>query len=142
MKFRKGQRVVRLCSDATGRYVASRPWTIVRVSRRDGVIVIGDEHGLSHWTYDLDGKQREKGSFTSEIIELRAPSLRSLGAEVREPAEHLRDQRLRHDRVGQRLARHARRLEEAGAERRARSDEVRPLAIEQPAEERVLLRGR
>lgn len=71
MAFRKGQRIVRLCSDATGRYVSSRVWTVARVSRRDGVIVIGDEHGLSHWTYDLAGKQREKGSFKSEIIELR-----------------------------------------------------------------------
>ena len=71
MAFRKGQRVVRLCTDKSGRYVASHVWTIARVSRRDGVIVIADAHGTSHWTYDLDGKQREKGAFKSEILELR-----------------------------------------------------------------------
>lgn len=71
MAFRKGQRVVRLCSDGSGRYVASHVWTVVRVSRRDGIIVIGDAHGVSHWTYDLDGKQREKNPFVSELVELR-----------------------------------------------------------------------
>lgn len=71
MAFRKGQRVVRLCRDKSGRYVASHVWMVVRVSRRDGVIVIGDAHGVSHWTYDLAGKQREKNAFTSEIVELR-----------------------------------------------------------------------
>jgi hypothetical protein len=44
---------------------------VVRVNRRDGVIVIGDAHGESHWTYDLMGKQREKNAFTSELVELR-----------------------------------------------------------------------
>ena len=71
MKFRKGQRIVRLCTDDSGRYVSSHVWTVVRVSRRDGVVVIGDAHGISHWSYDLAGKQREKGSFQSEIVELR-----------------------------------------------------------------------
>ena len=71
MGFRKGDRVVRLCSDKTGRFIASHVWTVVRVSRRDGVIVIGDAHGVSHWTYDLAGKQREKGPFSSEIVEFR-----------------------------------------------------------------------
>lgn len=71
MRYRKGQRVVRLCSDKSGRYVASHVWKVVRVSRRDGVIVIGDAHGESRWTYDLAGRQREKGAFSSEIIELR-----------------------------------------------------------------------
>ncbi len=71
MAFRKGQRVVRLCSDKSGRYVASHVWTVLRVSRRDGVIVIGDAHGVSHWTYDLAGTQREKNVFVSEIVELR-----------------------------------------------------------------------
>ena len=71
MKFRKGQKIVRLCTDASGRYVSSHVWMIVRVSRRDGVVLIGDAHGISHFTYDLDGKQREKGSFRSEILELR-----------------------------------------------------------------------
>lgn len=54
-------------SDKSGRYVASHVWTVVRVSRRDGVIVIGDAHGLSHWTYDLAGRQREKNPFTSTL---------------------------------------------------------------------------
>jgi hypothetical protein len=71
MAFRKGQRVVRLCSDKTGRYVASHVWIVSRVNRRDGVIVIRDGHGESHWTYDLAGKQREKNSFVSELVELR-----------------------------------------------------------------------
>ncbi len=71
MAFRKGQRVVRLCSDKTGRYVASHVWVVARVNRRDGVIVISDDHGESSWTYDLAGKQREKNSFVSELVELR-----------------------------------------------------------------------
>ena len=71
MPFRKGQRVVRLCTDESGRYVTSNVWVVVRVSRRDGCILIGDAHGVSHWTYDLTGKQREKNTFSSEIIELR-----------------------------------------------------------------------
>ncbi|HEY1584525.1 MAG TPA: hypothetical protein VGH63_02485 [Polyangia bacterium] len=71
MSFRKRQRVIRLCTDATGRYVSSHVWTVVRVSRRDGVITIGDAHGISYYTYDLDGKQRETGAFKSEILELR-----------------------------------------------------------------------
>jgi hypothetical protein len=71
MAFRKGQRVVRLCSDKSGRYVASHVWIVLRVSRRDGVIVIGDQNGISHWTYDLAGRQREKHAFSSEIVELR-----------------------------------------------------------------------
>jgi len=72
MPFRKGQRVVRLCSDDSGRYVASHVWTVLRVSRRDGVVLIADEHGVSHWTYDLRGKQREQSSsFSSEIVALR-----------------------------------------------------------------------
>jgi hypothetical protein len=71
MAFRKGQRVVRLCSDDSGRYVASHVWTVLRVSRRDGVVLIADEHGVSHWTYDLRGRQREKSSFSSEIVLLR-----------------------------------------------------------------------
>jgi hypothetical protein len=72
MPLRKGQRVVRLCIDKSGRYVSSHVWTVVRVSRRDGgVVVIGDAHGVSHWTYDLAGKQREDGAFSSEIVELR-----------------------------------------------------------------------
>ena len=58
MAFRKGQRVVRLCRDRSGRYVSSHVWIVARVSRRDGVILIADQHGVSHWTYDLDGKQR------------------------------------------------------------------------------------
>jgi hypothetical protein len=69
--FRKGDRVVRLCSDKSGRYVASHVWTVVRVDRKSGVITVGDERGVSHWTYDLDGKQREPGSFRSELVELR-----------------------------------------------------------------------
>ena len=72
MAFRKGQRVVRLCRDGSGRYVASHVWIVARVSRRDGVILIGDAHGVSHWTYDLAGRQREKKvAFSSEIVELR-----------------------------------------------------------------------
>jgi hypothetical protein len=71
MPFRKGQRVVRLCTDESGRYVTSKVWVVIRVSRRDGFILIGDAHGVSHWTYDLAGKQREKNKFSSEIIELR-----------------------------------------------------------------------
>jgi hypothetical protein len=71
MAFRKGQRVVRLCVDKTGRYVASHVWTVVRVSRRDEVIIVGDSRGESHWTYDLAGRQREKSSFVSELVEVR-----------------------------------------------------------------------
>jgi hypothetical protein len=71
MAFRKGQRVVRLCTDASGRYVASHVWTIEKVARKNGVITIADEHGVSRWTYDLDGLQRESGSFRSELIEFR-----------------------------------------------------------------------
>ncbi len=71
MPFRKGQRVVRLCVDRTGRYVSSHVWTIARVNRRQGIIAIADVHGPSHFTYDLDGKQREPGAFRSELVELR-----------------------------------------------------------------------
>jgi hypothetical protein len=70
-QFRKGQKIVRLCSDASGRYMSSHVWTIEKVSRRDGVITIADQHGVSHWTYDLDGRQRERGPFTSELVEVR-----------------------------------------------------------------------
>jgi hypothetical protein len=69
--LRKGQRVVRLCSDRTGRYVSSHVWTIARVSRRDNIIIIADKHGPSRWTYDLEGHQREGGAFVSELVELR-----------------------------------------------------------------------
>jgi hypothetical protein len=51
--------------------VASHVWTIEKVARKDGVITIADEHGVSRWTYDLDGQQRESGSFRSELIEFR-----------------------------------------------------------------------
>jgi hypothetical protein len=69
--LRRGQRVVRLCTDRTGRYVSSHVWTIVRVSRRDKLIIIADKHGPSRWTYDLEGHQREGGAFVSELVELR-----------------------------------------------------------------------
>jgi hypothetical protein len=71
LAFRKGQRVVRLCVDRTGRYVSSHVWTIALVSRRDRVILVADAHGRSHFTYDLEGKQREPGSFRSELVLLR-----------------------------------------------------------------------
>jgi hypothetical protein len=60
---------VRLCVDRTGRYVSSHVWTIARVSR--GIITVADVHGTSHFTYDLEGKQREPGVFRSELVELR-----------------------------------------------------------------------
>jgi hypothetical protein len=69
--LRKGQRVVRLCTDRTGQYVSSHVWTIVRVSRRENLILIADKHGPSRWTYDLEGHQREGGSFVSQLLELR-----------------------------------------------------------------------
>ena len=69
--FRKGQRVVRLCTDRSGRYVSSHVWTVARVSRRDNLIVIADKHGPSRWTYDLEGRQREGGTFVSQLVELR-----------------------------------------------------------------------
>ena len=70
--FRRGQRVVRLCSDASGRYVSSHVWLIASVSRKEGgVIELADAHGTSHWTYDLAGRQREPGSFRSEIVLIR-----------------------------------------------------------------------
>jgi hypothetical protein len=69
LAFRKGQRVVRLCVDRSGRYVSSHVWTIARVQK--GVIRIADAHGPSHFTYDLEGKQREPGAFRSELVHLR-----------------------------------------------------------------------
>ena len=71
MAFHKGLRVVRLCSDRSGRYVASNVWTIQKVARATGVITIEDDHGVSRFTYDLEGKQREPGAFRSEIVEFR-----------------------------------------------------------------------
>jgi hypothetical protein len=69
--FKKGLRVVRLCTDRTGRYVSSHVWTILRVSRRDDLITIADQYGVSRWTYDLKGRQREKSAFDSQLLELR-----------------------------------------------------------------------
>ena len=69
--LRKGQRVVRLCTDRTGRYVSSHVWIVVRVSRRDNLLLIADKHGPSRWTYDLEGRHREGGGFVSQLVELR-----------------------------------------------------------------------
>ena len=51
--------------------MASNVWTIQKVARATGVITIEDAHGVSRFTYDLEGKQREPGAFRSEIVEFR-----------------------------------------------------------------------
>lgn len=71
-RFKRGDRVMRLCVDKAGRFVSSHVWTVASVSRARNLIVIADRHGASHWTYDLDGVQREaNASFRSELVLLR-----------------------------------------------------------------------